>query len=350
MTFTLTLLILVTLTFLAMSAFFSGSETALMKLSKIKIKHWMHSKPASREAWANWLSHPQELISAILVGNTLVNVFISSLTAMIATRLFHTFRDEWVQTFAGGIAFLAVVMFGEVVPKILGRRNPERISSFALGPLYSFSRFLGTPLKKMLDLLSRLFPILKQPTPSRVSSLTLDEIRTILLDSTSLVGLGKDAQEMMKRVLDSRKTTVSQIMTPWKSVNFLVMENALAGGSKMERFIDDWVESGRTRVLVVKGHPPQLIGYLYVKDILSCVAQNQIIQPALCQRWLRPIPFISPEMRVQEVLDLFRFGSPIACVQDRSGFPLGVVTLEDVLEEFVGEILDEYDIEAVKKS
>lgn len=345
MTAILILQIIILLILLFLSAFFSGSETALMRLSKIKVKHWIYLRSSNKEAWANWLSKPQELIASILVGNTFVNIFISSITAVLAVNIFPSHRAEWVQSLAGILAFVLVLVFGEIVPKIVGRQNPEKISSRALGPLFNLSKFLGTPLKKFLELLGILFPIFKQPAPGRVSALTLDEIRAIVLEPSSLKGIEKESQEMMERVIESHHTKISQIMTPWKNVDFLVLEEALAGGTKLERFIDRWVESGRTRLLIVKGQPPKLIGYLFVKDLLSCVAQQKRIEPSLCQKWVHTIHIISPDKKISEVLDLFRFGAPIACVQDRSGFPLGIVTLEDILEEFVGEILDEYDLE-----
>lgn len=337
--------IFIILLLLASSAFFAGSETALSKLSKIKVKHWIYSRSSNREAWANWLSKPQELITTILAGNTLLNIFISTATVSLAMNIFHKQTEEWVQTISGMVAFFLILVFGEIVPKLYALQNPEKISSITLAPLFNLSKFIGTPLKKFLELLGQFSPIFGQPTPSRVSVLTLDEIRAILLDPASLKGLEKESQDMMRRVLESHRTTVSQIMTPWKNIDFLVMEEALAGGTKMERFIDYWVESGHTRLPVVKGQPPKVFGYLYVKDLLSCIAQAKRVDPLLCQKWVRTIPVISAEKKISELLNLFRFGAPVACVQDRSGFPLGIITLEDILEEFVGEILDEYDLE-----
>lgn len=338
---------------LAASAFFSGSETALLKLSKIKVKHWIYSHPFEREAWTNWLSNPEKLITTILIGNTLVNIFLSSVIAIFAMNAFHEFSQEWVQTFAGIAAFFLTLVFGEIVPKIYARQNAEKISSIVLGPLFNLSKFLSTPLEKLLKLPEKIFPILKQSTPGRVSTLTLDEIRSIIQDKTSLKGLEEENQDMMRRVLEMHQTTVSQIMTSWKNVDFLTMDEALSGGKKLEHFIDQWVESGHTRLPVVI-HPtswagkvgaPQLIGYLYLKDLFSCITQEKKIEPSLCQKWVRELPRIPPEKKTSELLNFFKFGSPIACVVDRLGFPLGIVTLEDILEEFIGEILDEYDLE-----
>lgn len=347
-------LVVLAVALLFFSAFFSGAEMAMTRLSKIKVKHWIHTRSENAEAWANWLSKPQELIATILVGNTLVNIFFSSLMTMAATRLYPDHAQAWVQTGAGAVAFVLLLVFGDIVPKIYCRQNPETVSSVALGPLFRMSKFLGNPLCKLLDLLGRFFPVFKEPTPGRISTLTLDEIRTILLDPASLQGLDKEHQDMMRRVLDLHQTTVSQIMTPWAQVDLLVLDEALAGGVKLERFIDRCIESGRTRLPVVSNtvsawqmgkSPSRVIGYLYVKDLLAYVAQDKPVTPSQCEKWVRKLPSLLPDKKVGDVLDIFRFGSPMAYVCDRMGFPLGIITLEDILEEFVGEILDEYDLE-----
>lgn len=337
---------------LSLSCFFSGAETSLLKLSKIKVKHWIHTGSAHSEAWANWLSKPEELITTILFGNTLVNIFLSSLTVVFAMHLFHRQNNEIVQTFAGATAFFLILIFGEIVPKIYCRQNAEKISPVALGPLFKLSKFLGLPLEKFLQLIGKFFPIFREPSTSRLSSLTLDEIRAIVLDSSSLKSLPKEHHEMMKKVLEIHQMTVSQIMTPWKDVDFLSMNEAISGKIETERFIDQWIESGRTRLPVIMQYSsrknedqvPKIVGYLHVKDLILCVAQGRKIEPSLFLKWVRPLPKIQSDKKIGEVLDLFRFGSPIASVRDRLDFPLGILTLEDILEEIVGEILDEYDL------
>lgn len=351
MTLFLTLQIIILFILLMLSAFFSGSETALTKLSKIKVKHWIYTRAQDKDAWINWLSKPQDLISTILIGNTLVNIFFSSLMAALAMLLFKDYPQKWVQGAAGISAFFLLLIFGEIVPKIYCRQNPEKISSLALGPLFQLSKFLAAPLEKFLGLAGKIFPIFKQPTPGRISALSLDEIRALLLDPLSVKGLEKESWEMMRRVLESHHIKVSEIMTPWQNVEFLLLEEALAGGMRLERFLDCWVESGHSRMPVVRGlsHPgngnsPQIVGYLYFKDLLASIAQETPLTPSLCQKWIRPMPAISPEKTLLEILDLFKFGAPITAVLDGAGNPLGIVTLEDILEEFVGEILDEYDL------
>jgi CBS domain containing-hemolysin-like protein len=349
---TILLLLLLALGFVVCSAFFSGAETGLLRLSKIKVKHWIYTRSADSEAWANWLSRPQELITTILVGNTLANVFVSSLVTAAALRLFPHHSDRWLEPAAGAVSFVSLLLFGEIIPKIYARQNPERVSSIVLRPLFEMSRFLGTPLRRFLELLSRLVPLFKEEARGRISALTLDEIRTITLDSAPLKGLEKEHQEMMNRVLALHQTSVSQIMTPLKDVDWLELAEAHSGGSKLERFIDRWVESGRTRLPVIAGAashpggtPPRILGYLFVKDLLALVAQDRKLTPSQIDRWVRKLPTLFPDQKISDVLDILRFGSPIACVQDRMGFPLGIVTLEDILEEIVGEILDEYDLE-----
>lgn len=343
---------------LVLSAFFSGAETALMKLSKIKVKHWIHTRTANFEAWANWLSNPQDLITTILVGNTLVNIVFSSFAAWAAMDRFKGIPQELVQTLAGIAAFLLVLVFGEIVPKIYCRQNPEKVSSISLPPLFRLSKFLAAPLKGFLEFVARFSPILKEPAPGRVSTLTLDEIRAIIQDRSALRGLEAEHQEMMRKVLDMHHITVGQIMTPWKDVDFLILDDALAGGEKHERFIDELIESGRTRLPCAKlqsswlgqeKSTPKVVGYLLVNDLLSSISQDRKIEPIFFQKCIRKIPTVLGDKKISDVLDIFRFGCPMACVQDRKGFPIGIVTLEDILEELVGEILDEYDIESSER-
>lgn len=330
---------------LLFSAFFSGAETALTRLSTLKVKHWIFIRSANREAWINWLSKPQELITTILVGNTLANIFLSSLTASLATALLPANQPEWIQIFAGFLAFIFILIFGEIVPKIYGRQNPEKVSSRALPFLFGLARLIGTPLRRFLLLLGRAFPIFKETPPGRISTFSLEDIRLILKNPSSVRGLNPDQADMMRKVLDSHHRPLQEIMTPWKDVDALILDRDHLSFDKINHLVDLWVESGHTRMPVVSGSPPQLIGYLFTKDLLDSAAHDRTVDSFTIHKWLRPLPRVSAEKKVGEVVDLFRFGSPIACVQDRTGFPLGLVTLEDILEEFVGEILDEYDLE-----
>lgn len=336
---------------LALSAFFSGAETALVKVSKIKIKHWIYTSTAHTQAWANWLTNPQELLTTILIGNTLVGVFFSSAMTVFAVGWFQNYGKEWVQTLAGASSFLLILVFGEMVPKIYCIQNTDRVSFQALGPLSTISKILQWPLKKFFRLLGNLLPIFKELPTDRFTSLTLEEIHAILVNSPVVSGLDREHQEMMRKVLSMHQTKVVQIMTPWNQVDFLLLDEIYEGQTKLERFTDRMVESGRTRLPVLRtvhklgNEPARLAGYICVKDLLAFVARDQKISIPVLLRLVRPLPSLMAEQKVSDVIDVFRYGSPIACVRDRFNFPLGIITLEDVLEEIVGDILDEYDLE-----
>lgn len=338
---------------LLLSAFFSCAETALTQLSKIKVKHWVYVRSANSEAWANWLARPQELLTAILVGNNLCNIFLSSFTTTLSVHSFNELPKEWVEIISGFTVFIIVVIFGEIIPKLYARKNAEQIAGLALGPLYRLSRVLGQPTEWMLSRLSHKLPAFKLATSRPAATLTLDEIREILLSSEGLSGLTEEQKNMMRKVMGLHNTSIENIMTPWNRVDFLVIDETLSHSARLEKLIDAVVDSGHTRLPIVlqtasrlrSARTPQILGYIYVNDLLSTIAQDQHIDLSMVLRWVRPLPNINGNKRVGETIESFRFGAPIACVRDASDFPIGIVTLEDVLEEFVGEILDEYDIE-----
>lgn len=322
------------------SAFWSSAETALTSLSKYRIKKLIALNKKFAAALGQWLKAPYYLLTTVLVGNTINDLLISYLASILVFQIFNPFFNiipREVFEFANWISTtFFLLIFGEVTPKVYSRRNPEKVTIFSLpilSRLTNITNFIVSPFIKITKIL---FPRLNLVPVGRLTCVSLEEVHGLISEANVTGALGKEASLMLERVLKLGNLKVSQIMTPINNVD------AVSLSQDDEKFLDLVVETGRSRVPVYNVSINKIIGFIHTKDLLWCWKNNH---GHFSREMIRPPYFVNMDKKVYELLKEFQSGKThLAFVVDSFGNTAGLVTLEDVLEDIVGEILDEYDL------
>jgi len=308
------------------SAFFSSSETALLSLPRARLFKLAKSHrrgPLIRQA----VARPDKLLGAILLGNNLFNVLGSVAGTALALGLWG---EKSLAPAAAGLTLLFLVL-AEITPKTLAAFKPESVSLLVIRPLGLFVAVFD-PVIGALTLVSRGLLKLTGQAPTQARTVTREDLVTLVLSGRREGYLNREEQEMLRSVLELGRITLGGVMQP---LNRIV---ALDGSQSVDQALSlatDWPYS---RYPVFEGSLEKIVGYVHLRDLLTNSRQAPV-------RTLIHQPTFVPESRsVQDQLLAFRQEqSHLAFVVDEFGRVLGLVTLEDVLEEIVGEILDEYD-------
>ena len=328
---------------IALSAAFSGSETALTSMTKLRVKRLMTDEEGRYDVLHQWLEHPRRYLTTILIGNNVVNVGASILAAALTERIMRRAGVTDNSAYASAVAFLAVTFFlltfGEILPKNYCKEHAPKISLAAIRPLDILHRFIR-PFVSLFVMLSNLMIRATGGTTIRgVPVMTEDEVRSLINVSGREGVLEEDEREMINSIIDFGDTVVHEIMTPRVDIKGLDIE---AHGLEDARRVV--VDSGHSRIPVYEHDLDQVAGILYAKDLLSATSDPG--KPPALGDLLRPCMFVPNGKRVSDLLQSFRSDKThIAIVVDEYGGTAGIVTIEDVLEEIVGDIQDEYDSE-----
>lgn len=304
----------------------------MASLSKFKVKKLSHEKQKFSHFFELWLTHPQHFLTTILVGNSIVNAIFSSIATYTALDTFSLLNRELVEIGTWLSATLIIIVFGDITPKAFARRYPGKITS--LSPyLLTFFLKLFTPFNSLVNSITQKF--FRSILPSS-SLLTREEIKILIRDILEEKAVDNDTGVMLTKTVELCELKIEQIMTPWEKVESVDIDEEPA------LFIDHLIERGRTRIPIYRKNKENIIGYIYVKDLLSLWQKEEKI---LVEKITRPVNFIFKEKKVSELLEEFKKGKiHLFVVTNADKQPLGLVTLEDVLEEVIGEILDEYDL------
>ncbi|OIO72806.1 MAG: hypothetical protein AUJ85_09250 [Elusimicrobia bacterium CG1_02_37_114] len=330
-----------------LSAFFSASETALTSVSRSKIKKIVRIKKSFGEILARWLQYPQFLLTTILVGNTVTNIFISTLATVIALAIFSPplVKREILEPLVWILTTSALLIFGEILPKIYSKSNPERITLSVIDPLTLISKILSPLIFPLLWLVDRFVPkndFVPVATVGIMSSLTTEEMRNIVLDSSEKGGLEKETGSMLDGVLKLDKMKVSEIMIPLDKIDSIDID------TPADRIMDRLLETGRSRIPVYKENRKKIAGVILMKDIIT---QGREGMNTFSENIVRPPYIISEKEKVIDLLHKMQDGTThCAFISDARGNLKGFLTLEDILEKIVGEISDEYDLAIEKHS
>lgn len=322
----LTALFALLLVLLLLSAFFSSSETGLMTLNRYRLRH--RAKQGDRGARLAWslLQRPDRLIGTILLGNNFINVLAASVATVIGLRLFG---DDGI-AIATGVLTLLLLIFGEVTPKTMAALHPERIAFPAAYVLWPLQRVLY-PLVYAVNLVSN--AILRgfgvSPEDAAEHNISSEELRTIVAEAGAMIP--QRHQKMLLSILDLEKATVEDIMVP---------RNEILGIDLSEPWGDirsSIIESEHTRLPLYDGSIDQLKGVLHLRRVVRLAADNQLDASSLMS--LAREPYFIPEGTPlnQQLLNFQNQKRRIGFVVDEYGDIQGLVTLEDILEEVVGE-------------
>lgn len=322
--------IIILLILLALSAFFSSNETALMSVNKIRLRS-LADEGNKRAAMALDILENQtpKLLSAILIGNNIVNISASSL----ATTLAYSFGGYMV-SIVTVILTVLILIFGEITPKNYATINSEKITLRYI-PVFKFLMTIMTPVIFIINLFSRGVMRLMRVDPDAASkAMTEEELRTIVDVSHEDGVIESDEKEMIYNVFDLGDATAKDIMVPRVHVTFADVE------STYDELIDIFREDKFTRLPVYKDSQNNIVGIINMKDLLLYDKNEEFV----IDHFLRKPYFTYETKSISDLLVEMKDSTfNIAIVLDEYGDMAGLITLEDILEEIVGEIHDEYD-------
>lgn len=314
------------------SAYFSSSETGMMSLNRYRLRHLEKEKHKGAKRVSDLLKRPDRLIGLILIGNNLVNIAASAIATIIALRLSHQYgiSDDIGVLIATIILTLIVLIFAEVTPKTLAALYPEKVA-------FPSSIFLTLLLKLLLPLVvavnwitNGILMILGISSEQREQhSLSSEELRTVVNESGAL--LHERDQSMLMSILDLEKVSVEDIMIPRSE---LVGIDVNDDWKKIQKQL---TQANHTRVLLYRDNIDDVVGYIHARDALKLLSKSQYTKATLL-RAVREIYFIPEGTPLNIQLLKFQHARErLGLVVDEYGDIQGLVTLEDILEEIVGD-------------
>lgn len=323
---------------LMLSAFFSGSETALTATSKARM-HRLENDGNLRARRVSFLIRDRErLIGAILLGNNLVNILASALATSIFIKLFG---GSEVAIASATITMTALVLiFAEVAPKTAAITRPDAFAML-VAPLMRWVVFLFAPVTRVVQLIVRGGFHLIGLDVSKDSAVfsVAEELRGAIDLHHSEGRVDKEARDLFRGALDLHEIRIEEIMVHRKSIEMLDLDRS------NEEIIQQALKSAHTRLPLYRENPDNIIGILHAKDLLRAIWDAEGDAGAIDLEAIARPPYFAPETTtLQEQLDAFQVKQEhFALVVDEYGALMGLVTMEDILEEIVGEIEDEYD-------
>lgn len=322
--------LIILLILLTLSAFFSSFETALMSVNKIKLRTLADDGNKRAELTLNIIEKQMpKVLSAILIGNNIVNISASSL----ATTLAYHFGGYMVSV-ATAVLTVIILVFGEITPKNYATLNAEKVVLRYIPIIHTFMTLI-TPIIFIINLVSRGIMLLMRVDPDAANkAMTEDELRTIVDVSHEDGVIESDEKEMIYNVFDLGDAKAKEVMVPRVHVTFANVDNTY------DELIEIYKEDKFTRLPVYEDTTDNIIGMINMKDLLLCTDHEHFTVRDI----LREAYFTYEYKNTSELLAEMRDASiNIAIVLDEYGEPAGIITLEDILEEIVGEIHDEYD-------
>lgn len=319
---------------LVLSGFFSGSETALLSLDKLRVRLLQQQGRRGADKLAKLLDNPDRLLSGILVGNNLINIAAS----VIATGLFIGYFGEQGEWLTVIILTPILLIFAEVCPKTYAAQYPEKMSFFVLNPI-RLVIWLLAPVIYVVSTLSRLLTSFFRGEDAEGLSVSEDEIRAIIEVGEESGVVAADQRRMLHGIFDLSETRVRDVMIPRTEVVGIDIS------ASFQEVLDLIRSDNHSRFPVFSDSLDSVVGVVHSKEVFDYIDRTEDFSLRdLCRK-----PYFVPESkRIAVLLQSFRQQHQhLAMVVDEYGGVEGIVTLEDVVEEIVGEIHDEYDIEEI---
>ncbi|MCZ6730808.1 MAG: hemolysin family protein [SAR324 cluster bacterium] len=318
---------------LLFSGFFSGSETALTSLSDVKVHQLIEENPKWGKALRHWQKNHNGILATILIGNNLSNITAAALAADLASGYF---AQNAIPIAIGVMTFL-LLFTGEITPKAFARRYSEMVALPLMHVVLVF-HMLFYPLTWVLTHFIRLLFRLVGGTGENRSIVTEQDIEYAVSLGRREGAIDKDKEHLLSSVFDFTDTTAKEIMVPRTDMLTLFVDTPYVEVMQIS------LESGFSRIPVKEETIDNVVGIFYTKDLLPAPKAQQ--KGKFLRSRMRPAVFIPESKKISEVLKLFqkdRFH--LAIVVNEFGGTEGIVTMEDIIEELLGEIQDEFDIE-----
>lgn len=313
-----------------LSAFFSSSEVALISMTRAKVRMLDNENRVGSHALVALKEHPEHLLTTILIGNTVVNIAAAALATAIAIQ---QFGDIGVGI-ATGFVTIVILVFGEIGPKIYATRAPDTFA-LTVAPLILI---LSKVFMPAIWLVERVSPKLGLNKDTAEPSVTEEEIKEWIDVGKEEGTIEQDEQDMLYSVLEFGDTTAREIMTP--RVDVILMEDTVT----FEEAIRIFNETGFSRIPVYHEQIDNIIGILNVKDIFAAMVSRR--KDSTIREVMYDPTFVPETKKIDDLLkELQVHRVQMAVVIDEYSSFVGIVTVEDILEELVGDIMDEYDKE-----
>jgi len=325
---------------LIMSAFFSGSEVSLFSLDKKQINSLKEHKSFLNNYIINLLETPRRLLVTILLGNTVFNVFATIISVSLAVKIakYYNFSVEIVLLFQIILLTIFILIVGEITPKLFASKNPVTFARIVSIPLY-WTAVLIYPISKILTDIIKVI-VSKIKVDSSKTALRTSEIADLADIGMEHGSLVEDEHELIHGLVDFKLIIAREVMTP--RVDII----AISYKSSFNNVINVITESGHSRIPIYEEGFDNIIGVLYAKDLLSYLENKEKEKNFNLKNISRDVIFIPESKLISDLLKEFQeMNIHMGIVVDEYGGTAGLITLEDILEEIVGEIQDEYDKE-----
>ena len=324
--------IILLIVLLICSALISGAEVAIFSLTKTNINEGIENKSSQIQIISNLLDRPKKLLATILVANNFINIAIVLLFAYIGETLFNNISNTLTRFLLEVVsATFLILLFGEIIPKIYASRNSVQFSSFMARPLQLLDVLfspISLPMRYVTMKIQNTFGKQK-------SNLSVDQLSQAL-ELTNNDDTTQEEQKLLQGIVSFGNTDTKQVMRP--RIDLFALDIS----TPFNTIISEIIENGYSRIPIYKENIDTIIGVLYVKDLLPHLNKEDF-------KWTKLIrdPFFVPENKKLDDL-MVEFQSKkvhLAVVVDEYGGTSGLVSLEDIIEEIVGDISDEYDDE-----
>lgn len=321
-----------------LSGFFSASETALTSFRSIHLEKLEDGRNCKKvELLKRWLKDPNEMLTGLLVGNNIVNILASSIATAVTINVMGGTSSSSIAIATIGMTII-ILIFGEITPKIIAKNQSVKIAGMVITLIYYFTSILK-PIIKILMLISKFIGRLLGIEIRNEGLMITEE------DIISFVNVGEaegiieeEEKEMIHSIVGFSETTAKEVMTPRTSML------AFEGNDTLDEVWDEIIENGFSRIPIYEETIDNIIGVFYVKDVLSIIKKGETNVPI--KNFVRPGYFVPETKSITEILQDFRsMKVHIALVLDEYGGIVGLVTIEDLIEEITGEIRDEFDTE-----
>ena len=324
------ILIAVMIVLVVFSAFFSMSETAFSSTTDAKLRLLIEERKSGAKKALQLASNFDKTLITLLIGNNIVNVLLSTLAVLFFGYLIQD-NDTLLSVVSTAVVTITILIFGEILPKVIAKQYPEAIATKVAWPVYIIMLIL-TPLVYFFLGIQKLF------TRKQTESEAIDEDELgVLIDQMEDQGeIEHDEAETIRNVFDLNDRSVSDIMIP------RIQMDAINYESTLEEVKSFMIDNPYSRIPVYKTDKDHIIGILYERDFFPALIKNPKMS---WRRVIRPAKFVAGSMKVDALIEeLQKAKTHIAIVSGEYGDVLGLVTLEDAIEEIVGEIYDEHDI------
>ncbi|MDB2385768.1 CNNM domain-containing protein, partial [Shewanella sp.] len=311
--------------FILLSAYFSGSETAMMSLNRYRLRHLASKGHKGAMRSMKLLERPDRLIGLILIGNNLLNILASSIATIIGLRLYG---DAGI-AISTGVLTLVVLVFAEVTPKTFAALHPERVA-FPSSHILRVLLIALSPFVKIINLItSGVLKLVGIRSVKTSDALSQEELRTVVHEAGALIP--RRHQEMLLSIMDLEKVTVEDVMVPRSELYAININDEFKSINKQV------IQSPHTRVLLYRDTVDDAVGFVHLRDALRLQSKGQFSKSSLL-RAVKELYFIPEGTPLNVQLSNFQQNKErIGLVVDEYGDIQGLISLEDILEEIVGD-------------